>query len=331
MLTIHEFDLTEAAYNAIVAIWNANWPDRPVTVAAWQRTAMQRNPTYAYARFVVKQNERIIAYGGYEEPVWSAGTGAYVLFYEVDPAHDNNEIHGLLCQHITQRLASLPGATKLITANLREDKPAKIAFLLSNGFQQVMRHPIARLDVAAFEVSRYAAALARVQAAGIVIRPLSELQSFDPEWQSHLWMLDNAAFQTMPTVAEITERPYAEYRKRFAEPGFTPAAWMIATAQTNTDPVGPYVGMSTLWPDANDATRLWQGFTGVDPAYRRRGIATALKVHTIHYARRQGVKYIVTENAEGNPMVQINLQLGFAPQPAWVNLEKYFLEEKNHV
>lgn len=30
----------------------------------------------------------------------------------------------------------------------------------------------------------------------------------------------------------------------------------------------------------------------------------------------------MTENAEENAMYQLNLQLGFEPLPAWVNLEK---------
>ncbi len=45
-----------------------------------------------------------------------------------------------------------------------------------------------------------------------------------------------------------------------------------------------YVGMSNLWDDrASDA--LYTGLTGVKRSHRRRGIATALKVRAIAYAR----------------------------------------------
>lgn len=322
MITISPFTGIAADYAATVAIWNANWPDRPETVAQWQRRDEQRNKEYAFARFVVKEGSQIVAYGGYEEPIWLAGTGTYVLFYEVDPACDHDDIHALICQQVPASVQGVAGAVKLITANLREDKPRKIAFLLANGFVQVMRHPISRLDVTAFNPDPYADLLAKVAATGIRIQPLSDLQAHDPDWQHHLWRLDNAAFQTMPTLATIVERPYSEYSKRFAEAGFAPAGLMIATDRTAPQAGNPYVGMSTLWPDANNPAVIAQGFTGVHPTYRRRGIATALKVYTIAYAKAHGAKFIVTENAEENAMYQINLRLGFTPQPAWVNLEK---------
>ncbi len=38
--------------------------------------------------------------------------------------------------------------------------------------------------------------------------------------------------------------------------------------------------------------------------------------------RRHGIARIVTNNDSRNPMVQLNLALGFVPQPAWVRVEK---------
>lgn len=38
--------------------------------------------------------------------------------------------------------------------------------------------------------------------------------------------------------------------------------------------------------------------------------------------RRHGIARIVTNNDSRNPMYQLNLALGFVPQPAWVRVEK---------
>ena len=58
------------------------------------------------------------------------------------------------------------------------------------------------------------------------------------------------------------------------------------------------------------------------------GIATALKLHAIRFAKKEGIELIETENEENNPMYQLNVQLGFRPLPAWVEFEKTLQEEE---
>jgi hypothetical protein len=53
-----------------------------------------------------------------------------------------------------------------------------------------------------------------------------------------------------------------------------------------------------------------------------------MKVRAIGFARQYGARVIETDNEENNPMFQLNLQLGFEPQPAWLDFEKQFEEEK---
>jgi GNAT superfamily N-acetyltransferase len=73
-------------------------------------------------------------------------------------------------------------------------------------------------------------------------------------------------------------------------------------------------------PDAQSNT-LNVGMTGVLRAHRRMGIATALKVRAIQFAQTYGARWIETGNEENNPMLQINLRLGFQPAPAWLSFE----------
>jgi hypothetical protein len=40
------------------------------------------------------------------------------------------------------------------------------------------------------------------------------------------------------------------------------------------------------------------------------------------FAQEIGAKFIETNNEEHNPMYQLNLQLGFQPQPADLDMEK---------
>ena len=74
---------------------------------------------------------------------------------------------------------------------------------------------------------------------------------------------------------------------------------------------------------------LETGLTGVRREYRRRGIATALKVMALQFARENGYTEIVTDNEENNPMFQINLQLGFEPQPASLDYVRHLQPQAN--
>jgi hypothetical protein len=47
--------------------------------------------------------------------------------------------------------------------------------------------------------------------------------------------------------------------------------------------------------------------------------ATALKITSFHAVQQIGVQLIETGNEETNPMYQLDLSLGFTPQPAWLD------------
>src|SRR6185295_3288329 len=65
----------------------------------------------------------------------------------------------------------------------------------------------------------------------------------------------------------------------------------------------------------------YHGLTGVRRAYRRRGIARALKLRQIAAAKELGLKQLVTESEERNePMRRLNESLGYRPIPGSIVL-----------
>ena len=93
---------------------------------------------------------------------------------------------------------------------------------------------------------------------------------------------------------------------------FLSAAYFVALA--NETPIGLSVLTAASRPDWLD-----QRLTGVLPAYRRRGIALALKLRGLAYARAHGCRFIRTDSAVQNAAMRgLNRQLGFVEHTAWV-------------
>lgn len=68
---------------------------------------------------------------------------------------------------------------------------------------------------------------------------------------------------------------------------------------------------------------LTQGFTGVKRGYRRRGLATALKLHGIVYAQSHGYQIIQTFNRPQQKAIRaLNEKLGFQLRFETLMLEK---------
>jgi GNAT superfamily N-acetyltransferase len=185
-----------------------------------------------------------------------------------------------------------------------------------------MRWPESQLDVPSFEATKFANLARHVQQQGIRIYQISALQALDPDWQRNLYELDWACALDEPSPDPLTQQPFENYVKQFLnDPNFMPEAWFIARDGQQ------YVGLSGLLKIPTDRERFYSGFTGVLPSHRRRGIATALKVRAIEFARQHGVKFIKTNNEENNPMYNLNLRLGFQPGPAWLAFKKIIREE----
>ena len=64
-----------------------------------------------------------------------------------------------------------------------------------------------------------------------------------------------------------------------------------------------------VYKGQDDRMQTW--ITVIDRPYRRRGLATAMKVVGVEHALALGRPRIQTENEESNPMLDLNKQLGF--------------------
>jgi len=103
--------------------------------------------------------------------------------------------------------------------------------------------------------------------------------------------------------------------------------YVLADAYFVAKDGGEYVGVTDL--NLLDAVPggVSQGFTGVRAEYRRRGIATALKVRAVEYAARHGFRTIRALNHPAHaPLLALNEKLGFRRLFSHVALERCLKE-----
>jgi GNAT superfamily N-acetyltransferase len=138
--------------------------------------------------------------------------------------------------------------------------------------------------------------------------------------QRRYYALIATVLRDVPSAVPIEVWPFELWRERVMEdPRLIPEAHILALDGE------AIVGVSQLWASSIRET-LQTGLTGVLPSYRRRGIALALKVRALEYARAQGYRYVRTSNHQINrPMLAINEALGFERGPARLHLKKKLL------
>ena len=317
MLKIHKFAKTEADYQGLFRLIDAIWPDQRVDQETFLHGEANRNPNHYFRREWAEMDGQMVACATFNETWWTKTENEYRVTVSVLPDYQNRGIGATLYEQALAQLAADGKVVAVLQANTREDRPEAIQFLEKRGFELDNRYPRSELRLEQFAAPQFASYVERARANGFDIRPLAEIMKTDAEWQRKIYELEWIFEQDEPTPDPPTKIPFDEWARDVVEaPDFMPTGWAIALDGDR------YAGMSCLWPDKHFPDRLHTGWTGVDRPYRKQGLATALKLEAIKFARAYGATHIRTDNHEANWMYQINRRLGFKPLPAWISYRK---------
>lgn len=316
-VTLRHFEPTEEDYALVIAVQNAVFPDRPDSVAYWKELDAKRPKRVFFQRLVIEHDGQVIGQANYREDTWAHRPGKYWFSLDILPDFQQQGIEQLVYEYIMQALSRREAPPTEMFVEIREDKTALHEFLTALGYAPIMRFPMSRIAIPEFDAEKHRAKVEAVENSPIQIKTLAELAAIQPDWQQRLYDLDELLSQDVPMFEPITFPTLEEYVDRFINrPVFLPEGCFVALDGDE------WVGISELVRDHEDTTLLYTGLTGVRREYRRQGLATALKVKALLFARSIGALRVETDNEENNPMFQINLQLGFKPIPAWVEYRK---------
>ena len=106
---------------------------------------------------------------------------------------------------------------------------------------------------------------------------------------------------------------FEEFGRRFVQHAILPEGFAVARQGDL------YVGYSGLAADTSSPGQVIAAGTVVRPAWRPRGIATALKLRVLAYAQRRGYASMIAHTASPT-MLEINQRLGFRRERAEVRL-----------
>jgi mycothiol synthase len=312
MLTFRPFDYSDDDYERLVAIDNAVFVSYALSVEEWRHRDESRAKGAYFQREMIELRGRVVAYGQVEQ---LAEPHKFFFLVALDPQHERPDIRPAFFERALSALAA--HKPKALSSGALENNANDVAFLEASGFQPVLREISSELDMMDFDEDVFRPIANQVAAAGIDILSLGQLQRRDPEWKANLYELFYTLLADVPSNNPVEKLPLADFEHTMLRgPNYDVNGWFVALAGRE------YVGMSQVSQNKVNPEQMYGGLTGVVKSYRRRGIATALKLRGIRYARQIGAKRIVVFNEESNPMVRLNLQLGFWPKPAWVIYEK---------
>jgi GNAT superfamily N-acetyltransferase len=232
----------------------------------------------------------------------------------VHPEYQRRGAGTKILQRLIQDLRSTECAAA--HARVRQDHQEAVSFLQNRGFVEHQRMYGLRLNIGEVPFDDLWPRVSRLALQGIQISTFARERVSDPEWLYKLLDLHNSALPDWPDPESVTaadtqhvaSRPasYEDFARRVdREAASRPDALFIAIIENR------YIGYSGMFALG----------TAVRPEFRNRGVATALKVHTIRYAQESQIASAMTCTA--NPiMLAINEKLGYRRERVEIRMMK---------
>ncbi|MFZ5822921.1 MAG: GNAT family N-acetyltransferase [Bacillota bacterium] len=202
-----------------------------------------------------------------------------------------------------------------VYSEIRDSYTEAIAWVKRHGYE-IERHSFeSTLDLSAFDESPFGGAVEAVTAGGLRFATLAEEPGEATERKLHA--LSQQTAEDIPGYPGDF-MPFGEWRKWTLEGERVPYDGVIFALD------GDQVAGATFCK-REDSGAFYTTYTGVDRAYRGRGLALALKLLAVRAAKRHGAPYMRTNNDSLNgPMLAVNRNMGYQPEPGLYRIRKRF-------
>lgn len=302
-------------YPRLVEIYNAV-NTHPATVDDFLQIDEQRSRSGPALRLLLEDESGFAAaFGGLTVDAWRAA-GTFNLQVTVAPAAAGQGLGTRLYEALEAE--AVGHGAQLLTTVVRDDVPAWLAWAQKKGYGITNHYFKSDLRLADFDPAPFREAVTRAEAEGYRFFTLDQVEDL-AAGQRRLYELDMDAAWDEPGIDRTKWPPitFDEYAAQiFQPPRFDPRAVVVA------ERAGEWAGLTGLHYRPQDNSG-WVFFTGVRQAHRGRGLAQALKLLSIQFAKGAGWERVGTSNNARNPaMLAVNQKLGFKSQPGIYVMEK---------
>ncbi len=235
----------------------------------------------------------------------------------LDPAYNNNGYRNLLFSNMIEKIkkfrCNLVHTSIYDHPNYEEHKK----LLIKKGFKLVQTNREYSCNIKKVDVKKYNSLVQKLESQGVKFYDSKEeMRDFPDQFPNHYKKLEELIWTyaldfPIPEGIQHTRMPFKQAMKLQLDFEKNSYGTQIVAVKNHQ-----YIGSTdiTVYPKA-EPHKGWTGGLGVLKEYRRRGIATALKIKAIERLLYKGVTEVRTDNEDNNPMYKINVALGFKPVP----------------
>ncbi|UCH25496.1 MAG: GNAT family N-acetyltransferase [Trueperaceae bacterium] len=304
----------EGDYPAVARLWNEVFPEDRYTPEELAYYDAALPPPCEWGRWVALESGDVVAVAEYQQMPGAYHPRKFHLQLYVDPRFERRGIGSALYDRLLEELK--PFDPLSLRTRVKESLEHAVRFATARGFVETKRDWKAVLDLSTFDPNPHQHLAERLQDQGISLVTLADLTDGEGARRRFHELFSTVRID-VPRSEPPTELSFDQFRALVLEaPDFFPEGVFLALVGEEM------IGMSHLFK-GSASEDLYAGLTGVRREYRGRGVAKALKVEALRFAKESGAPRIYTENDTTNlEMIAINDKLGFVKLPAWLSMAK---------
>ncbi len=279
-LELKKFQPTE--YERFAQIRTSVFPDHPLSAQELKSSDDNLDKTKYYRQRYScfnKDTGELVGLADIGHMAWMFNPRRFLGRICVDKDHQNRGVGQYLYENLIGFLSDLNASEAWAFG--KEDMPISLSFLAKRGFKEKFRTWESWLNPPIVNVSQYSHYSEKASTAGMEISTLARELQDDPECYAKLYTLNQDLMADVPLPEPFTPLPYEQWLAfDMKDPGLIPEAYAIAKHGTE------YVGLSTVRHLDKEPRGLYQALTSVRREYRGKGVAFAMKLKVIEYARK---------------------------------------------